>query len=228
MEFSRFEPSLFEFLDELADNNERDWFQANKARYERNVREPCLAFIRAFRKPLEKISPFFVASDRRVGGSLMRVYRDTRFSRDKTPYKTNVGIQFRHELGKDVHAPGFYVHIAAGECFLGVGIWRPDAPTLKKIRHAIADEPGKWKRARNDKKFQSYFELAGESLKTVPRGYAKDHPLADDLRRKDFVAVRHLDEKQVLDDGFLEATATAFAASRPWMRFLCRAAVIPF
>ena len=115
-----FTSRTFRFLRKLAANNDRDWFQANKARYESNVREPCLAFIRAFRKPLERISPFFVASDRRVGGSLMRVYRDTRFSRDKTPYKTNVGIQFRHELGKDVHAPGFYVHIAAGECFLGV------------------------------------------------------------------------------------------------------------
>ena len=110
MEFRGFDPSLFEFLEELADNNHRSWFQNNKERYETVVLEPSLAFIREFASRLKTISPYFVASDRRVGGSLMRVYRDTRFGKDKTPYKTNVGIQFRHEFGKDVHAPGFYVH----------------------------------------------------------------------------------------------------------------------
>ena len=121
-----FQPTIFQFLEELADNNNRPWFQENKRRYEREVLEPCLAFIRAFGPRLKKISRFFVASDRRIGGSLMRVYRDTRFAKDKTPYKTNVGIQFRHEFGRDVHAPGFYVHIAPDECFLAVGVWRPD------------------------------------------------------------------------------------------------------
>ncbi len=148
MEFPGFDASLFQFLEELTDNNNRPWFQANKARYESEVREPSLAFIRAFEPRLKKISPYFVASDRRVGGSLMRVYRDTRFAKDKTPYKTNVGIQFRHEFGKDVHAPGFYVHIAPGECFLAMGVWRPDAESLALVRQAIVDHPDRWKRAR--------------------------------------------------------------------------------
>ena len=128
--FDRFQPSLFEFLEQLADNNNRPWFLENKPRYERDVLEPALAFIRAFEPRLKKISPYFVASDRRVGGSLMRVYRDTRFHKDGEPYKTNVGIQFRHEQGRDIHAPGFYVHIAPGECFLAVGLWRPEPEAL--------------------------------------------------------------------------------------------------
>ena len=124
--FRGFEPQLFQFLEELADNNNRPWFQKNKGRYQREVLEPAMAFIRAFQPRLKRISPSFLASDRRVGGSLQRVYRDTRFFKDGEPYKTNVGIQFRHEQGRDVHAPGFYVHIAPGECFLAVGLWRPE------------------------------------------------------------------------------------------------------
>src|SRR5665811_1482075 len=101
--------------------------------YEREVLEPALAFVHAFGPKLRKISPFFVASDDRVGGSLMRVYRDTRFAKDKTPYKTNVGIQFRHEQGRDVHAPGFYLHISPEECFFAVGCWHPDPDALGRI-----------------------------------------------------------------------------------------------
>ena len=136
MDFTRFEPTLFQFLEELADNNNRPWFQENKQRYERDVLEPCQAFIRAFEARLKKISKFFVASDRRVGGSLMRIYRDTRFSKDKTPYKTNLGIQFRHSLGKDVHAPGYYVHIEPGDAFIGIGMWMPPTAALSMIRES--------------------------------------------------------------------------------------------
>jgi uncharacterized protein (DUF2461 family) len=147
MEFRGFEPGLFQFLEELADNNNRPWFQENKGRYEREVLQPCLAFIHAFRPRLLKISEFFVASDRRVGGSLLRVYRDTRFSGRSEPYKTNAGIQFRHEGGADIHAPGFYVHVAPDECFLALGVWRPDSLSLRKIRQAIVEHctvaPGK-------------------------------------------------------------------------------------
>ncbi len=137
--FPGFEPSLFQFLEELAGNNNRPWFQQNKGRYEREVLEPAMAFIRAFQPRLKRVSPYFVASDRRVGGSLMRVYRDTRFARDSEPLKTNVGIQFRHELGRDIHAPGFYVHIAPDECFLAVGLWRPEPDALGRIRQAIVE-----------------------------------------------------------------------------------------
>ena len=116
-----FSKSTFKFLDQLAANNNRTWFEENKPRYESLIREPALEFIEAMAPALKMFAPHFRADPRKMGGSLMRVYRDARFSRDKTPYKTNIGIQFRHELGKDVHAPGFYVHISTAECFLAVG-----------------------------------------------------------------------------------------------------------
>ena len=228
MEFFGFQPTLFQFLEELADNNNRTWFQENKRRYEDEVLDPSRAFIRGFEPRLKKISPFFVASDRRVGGSLMRVYRDTRFSKDKSPYKTNVGMQFRHELGRAVHAPGFYVHLAPGECFLGVGLWRPDAPALCQIRQAIVDDGARWRRASRDKRFRTYFELSGDSLKRAPRGFSEDDPRIEDLKRIDFVGFCPLTEKQVLDKRFLDRVATLFAASRPFMRFVCEAIRVPF
>ena len=228
MEFRGFDSSIFEFLEQLADNNNRPFFQANKWRYEAEVLDPSLAFIRAFAPKLKKISPHFVASDRRFGGSLMRVYRDTRFAKDKTPYKTNVGIQFRHESGKDVHAPGFYVHIAPGECFLAMGVWRPDSESLRLVRQAIVDHPDRWKRAANDRKFRERFRLDGNSLKTPPRGFPADHPLIDDLKRTDFAGLQELSEQDVLQPDFIDTVADSFAATRTFMRFLCDALHVPF
>jgi uncharacterized protein (TIGR02453 family) len=139
-----------------------------------------------------------------------------------------VGIHFRHEFGKDVHAPGFYVHIAPDECFLAMGLWRPDAASLARIRRAIVDDPPKWKRARDNKKFRSHFDLTGESLKSVPRGFPKDHVMVDDLKRKDFIGVRDLAEEDILDDRFLDTAKSSFMASRAYMRFLCEALSLPF
>lgn len=228
MKFERFHPTLLEFLEQLADNNNRPWFLENKWRYERDVLESSLAFIRAFQPRLARISPYFVASDRRVGGSLMRVYRDTRFARGTDPYKTNVGIQFRHEQGRDIHAPGFYVHIAPGECFLAVGLWRPDPMALGQIRQAIVEWPDRWKRARNDRKFHPRFSLDGGSLKRPPRGFPADHRWIDDLKRTDFIGVEDLTEQDILGKGFLNHVAASFAASRSFMRFLCDALKAPF
>lgn len=228
MEFQKFEMTIFQFLEELSKNNNRPWFQENKLRYEREVLEPSLAFIRAFAPRLKKISPFFVADGRRVGGSLMRVYRDTRFGKDKTPYKTNVGIQFRHEMGRDVHAPGFYIHISPGECFLAVGVWRPDGASLKLIREAILEEPGRWRRAARGKQFRKCFDLDGESLKRPPRDFPADHPLIEDLKLKDHIGLRELEGQDVLDARFLDKVTSSFTAARPFMRFLCEALEVPF
>lgn len=227
-DFNHFDDHYFRFLKQLKKNNNRPWFQENKARYESDVLGPSLEFIRAMRPHLKKISPHFDAIDKRVGGSMMRIYRDTRFAKDKTPYKTNVGIQFRHELGKDVHAPGFYVHLEPIECFLGVGIWHPESDPLRKIRQAIADDPRGWKRTRDNKAFQKHYELAGDSLKKPPRDFDKDHPMITDLKRKDFIAVKRLDEKEVKSGDFVKQVTEAFKASRPFMRFLCDAMAIPF
>ncbi len=158
----------------------------------------------------------------------MRVYRDTRFAKDGEPYKTNVGIQFRHEQGHNIHAPGFYVHIAPQECFLAVGMWRPDPNSLNQVRQAIVEWPDRWRRARDDRKFRGRFSLNGNSLKRPPRGFAADHPMAEDLKRTDFIALEDLEERDVLDKRFLDYVAASFTASRPFIRFLCDALKVPF
>lgn len=216
------------FLDELARNNNREWFAANKHRYEEHVLDVALAFIQSMQAPLAKMAPHFTAVPRRMGGSLMRVYRDTRFSRDKEPYKTNIGIQFRHENARDVHAPGYYLHIEPGEVFLGVGMWRPEPDALAAVRRRIDEKRTEWLKARNDRKFRRHFELGGESLSRPPKGISKDHPLLEDLRRKDFIAARNLEPGAVLQAGFRKQVETAFAAATPFMRFLCKAVGAPF
>lgn len=211
------------FLEELGRHNNREWFEANRRRYEAHVRGPALEFVEAMAPALQAISPNFVAIPKKMGGSLMRVYRDTRFSPDKTPYKTNIGIQFRHALGKDVHAPGFYVHIAPYECFLGVGCWRPEPDALRAIRDRIAGQPAQWLAARDDAGFRQHYALDGDSLSRPPRGYAADHPAIEDLKRKDYIGISPLGWEDVGSHSFAALVAQRFAAAAPFQRFLCEA-----
>ena len=222
-DFKGFRRKTFGFLKELEANNERDWFNANKARYEDAVLEPALDFISAMNPRLEKISDHFEAIPKRVGGSLMRVYRDTRFSKDKTPYKTNIGIQFRHERGKDVHAPGFYLHIESTGCFLAAGMWHPEKDALAAIRDAIVENPARWKRVRDGKRFRGFFDLGGQSLKRPPRGYPQDHRFVEDLKRKDHIAVCDISRAEVAKPEFVDGVSARFAASKAYMGLLCEA-----
>lgn len=221
--YARFKPETLAFLRELAVNNNRDWFAANKQRYEEQVLDVALRFIQAMQDPLRRMAPHFVAVPKRMGGSLMRVYRDTRFSKNKTPYKTNIGIQFRHEKAKDVHAPGFYVHIDPEDVFLGAGMWHPDPDALAAVRKRIDSKQAEWLRVRDDRKFRANFELGGDALSRPPKGYAKDHPLIADIRRKDFIAVRNLDLDAPLDRHFQKTVEASFSAAVPFMSFLCSA-----
>lgn len=199
------------FLSKIEKNNNRDWFHEHKSDYESLIRTPALNFIDDMANDLSLISPPFSCGGKKVGGSLMRVHRDVRFSKDKPPYKTNIGIQFRHEMGKDIHAPGFYLHIEPGDCFIGVGIWKPDSTALGKIRDSIVERDKYWLAAINDNRFKKNFDLGGESLKTAPRGYDKSHPQIEDLRRKDFIAISHVDDKTVLSKNFKQFVANRFS-----------------
>ncbi|MSP60278.1 MAG: DUF2461 domain-containing protein [Myxococcales bacterium] len=223
-----FTSSLFQFLRELRDHNDRAWFQANKARYESEVRDPALRFISDFGPRLRRLSEHFMADPRPVGGSLMRIHRDTRFAKDKSPYKTNVGIQFRHDAGKDVHAPGFYLHLDPDSVFAGVGLWQPDPPTLAKLRGALVDGPEHWKKAISGKRFLASWALEGESLKRPPAGFAADHPLIADLKRKDFIAASRFTEKEACSPHFLDEFADRLAGSKPLMEFLTGAIGLPW
>ncbi len=227
-QFQGFPRGCLPFLRQLAKNNNRPWFNENKQRYEDCVRHPALAFIADMDAEIRKLSPNFLALPRKVGGSLMRVYRDTRFANDKTPFKTNVGIQFRHESGKDVHAPGFYVHIEPGNCFLGAGIWRPERPVLNTIREFIADNPNAWRQATRTGGFKKRWALAGESLVRPPRGFDPEHPLLDDLKRKDFIALMHFDEAEIGEPGFTRFAGRHFKDAAELMAYLCMAVDVDY
>ncbi len=219
--------ALFDFLRELKENNDRGWFEANRERYVGQVRDPMLDFIAAFGEPLAAISPHFRADPRANGGSLFRIYRDTRFSRDKTPYKTNVGAHFRHAAGKDAHAPGFYLHLEPGRCFAGCGIWRPGGEAVGHIRDAIAGRPRVWRRVTGAS-FCETFALMGESLKRPPRGYDADHPLIEDLKRKDFIARAEVSEADAIAPDFLDRFTGIARSGGPFVRFLSEALGVPF
>lgn len=229
-----FSPDTLSFLRELRAHNDRTWFEANRARWEAHGKAPLLAFVRAFRPHLGAISPRYLADDRSTGGSAFRIHRDTRFSKDKSPYKTHVAAQFRHEAVKGaanevVHAPGFYCHISPdgpGEMegsFAGFGTWHPEGGALAAIRKRIVERPAEWAEVRAGQPL-----LAGESLKRVPTGFDPGHPHAEDLRRKDFIVVRPFTEAEVVAPEFVDRFAAEARAAAPLMQFLCAAVGLPW
>ncbi len=226
--FTGFPPGTLRFLRELERNNDREWFAVNKPRYEALVREPALDFIATMGPKLLSISDHFVALPKKTGGSLMRVYRDTRFGKDKTPYKTNIGIQFRHEVAKDIHAPGYYLHIDNAGCFLAAGVWRPDSAALAMIRNRIAENPAAWRKAASGRAFGKCFTLGGESLKRPPRGFSADAPYLEDLKRKDFIAAMDFSAKAAQAPDFVQSVASIYRKATPFMAFLCAALEIDF
>ena len=225
-----FTDATFAFLEDLADHNERDWFKANQERFEKHVREPALAFIEDAGAPLMKVSPHLVADPRKVGGSLFRIQRDTRFGKDKTPYKTHVGIQFRHVATMDdVHAPGLYLHIDPAGSYAGGGLWRPATADAYAIRQAIADDPAGWKKAAYAKRFTDTFTLTDhDRLVRVPKGFDPEHPYVDDIRRKDFTAGARLTKTSVTSTTFLADYLAMVRTARPFLAFLCDAVGVAF
>ena len=226
-----FSPAVFKFLNELEQNNEKAWWEENKERYISVIREPALEFINDFGSSLGKISAHFTADSRTVSGSLMRPYRDLRFSKDKTRYKTNVGIQFRHEAGKDIHAPGFYLHLEPRACFAGVGLWHPETAVARQIRHSINDDPGGWKKAAKGKAFRNVWSTSqndDEMLKRVPKELDPDGPYADDLRMKSFIAGARISQREVTSAGFDTQLAAMFTKASNFTSFLCEAIGVPF
>ena len=223
-----FTNATFTFLSDLTTHNNRDWFQQNKHRYEDHLKEPAIRFIIDFGPHLKEISEHFRADPRPVGGSMFRIYRDMRFTGDKTPYKTHLGIQFRHDHGRDVHAPGFYLHLETSGSFAGAGMWRPDAESLKRVREAITEDPQAYKRAVGTEGFEGTYSLEGDRLKRMPRGFDAEHPLADDLKRKDFVGVARISKTMATGSDLPHQLAAVFRESIPFMKFLCGAIGVPF
>jgi uncharacterized protein (TIGR02453 family) len=217
-----FQPDLFRFLRQLKRHNDRDWFAKNKVRYQQVVVEPAMQFIGGFDLHLAKLSTHFVADARPTRGSLFRIYRDTRFSSDKVPYKTHIGIHFSHESGKDAHAPVFYLHLEPDGCFAAAGVWHPDTPALTKIRTAIVGQPQQWTKLRRK------LELEGESLTRPPKGFDTSHPLIEDLKRKDFVTSVALAENRVCAPTFMRDFTAACRTMVPLVEFTTRALGLKF
>jgi uncharacterized protein (TIGR02453 family) len=223
-----FTVELFRFLRALRRNNNREWFQANKWRYEQYVRDPFLKFIEDFGPRLHAISPHFVADARPSGGSLLRIYRDMRFRPNQKPYQTRMAAHFPHTGWKQMHAPGFYLHLDPEQSFLGMGLWHPDANTRASIREAIVTNPENWKKATKAKSFTTQCRLDGDVMKRLPPGTDPNHPFAADLMRKDFTCGSEFSEKQVCSPAFLDTVTKKCQAAAPFMEFLTKAVGLPW
>jgi len=225
---SYFSTKSFALMREFARNNNREWFAANKARFEETLRDPFLRLIGDLAAPLEKISQHFSADARAQGGSMFRIYRDTRFSKDKTPYKTWLGARLHHERAKQVAAPTFYMHIQPGSSFVGGGLWHPEAPTLQRVRDFLVDNPATWKKAVRSKKFASTFEIGGDALSRPPRGYDPNHELIDDIKRKDFAAWREFGDREACSAELPHILVDGCKGVAPMIDYLCAALDLEF
>lgn len=224
-----FSDAAFKFLRGLARHNDRVWFQANKDRYDTHVRAPFQRLLTDLQPDVLAVSPHYRADPKPVGGSLFRIQRDTRFANDKTPYKSWQGARIFHARGRQVEAPSFYLHLQPGNCFVGAGLWHPQPATQRQVRQFIFDNPGSWKAAAHAPAFRRRFELDDdEKLVRVPRGFPPDFECIDDLKRRNFVALRALEDEVVTGPRLRKTLATDLAALGPFVDYLCAALDLEF
>ena len=237
-----FTPATFKFLRALARNNNREWFTAHKSDYEEQLKAPFLRLIEDLAEPLKGISARYVANPKPVGGSLFRIYKDTRFSSDKTPYKTHAGASFYHQatratargeegrgaMGR-LDAPVFYLHVQPGECFAGGGVWHPLPETLARVRNYMLNNPASWKAATRSPAFRKTFgKLGGDSLSRPPRGFDPAHELIEDLKRKDFVCSSPLSNEELCSPKLVGTLIARYKAAAPFADWLCGALDLEF
>jgi uncharacterized protein (TIGR02453 family) len=211
-----FDDGTLAFLRELKKHNDRDWFSRNKPRYEESVKEPLLQFISDAGPELRRISPKLVADPRPVGGSMFRIYRDVRFSKDKSPYKPYAAAHF--PLGSGTGGPGYYLHVEPGGSILAGGMWRPEPPALQSIRERISARPKEWAKARGD-----LDDAEDETLKRPPRGFSPDDPMIEDIKRKSFTASIPLTDEQVTRADLMKTFVRGCERLAPLVAFLAAA-----
>ena len=212
-----FDEETFAFLDDLAHHNDRTWFKENKERYDRAVKEPFLQFIADAGPALHKLSRNLVADPSPTGGSMFRIHRDIRFSKDKRPYKTYAGAHFQLG-GKGVHGPGYYLHLQPGGSFIAGGMWMPEPEVLHRVRERIAARPSDWRRVRET------LDDPEDALKRPPRGFDPDHPMIEDIKRKSFTSSERLSESELTGPRAMQAYVRSCTEIAPLMRFLAAAA----
>jgi uncharacterized protein (TIGR02453 family) len=226
--FEGFSDDFFRFYADLKKNNNRVWFNENKPRYISAVVDPMCAFIVAMAPRLEKISSHYVADPKPHGGSMFRIYRDTRFSKDKTPYKTHAACHFRHRAGKDAHAPGFYAHFEMDRLFFGGGIWRPPSRHLTAIRERIVDNPSEWAKIKSARAVIDRGGIGGDGLVRPPRGFDPEHRHIEDLKRKSFFLMTEADPDLLNSPELINQVAAAFRAASRLNRFVTEALELPY
>ena len=224
-----FSDASFRFLRALARHNDKTWFTANKQKYEDHVRQPFLRLLTDLQPDLAALSTEFRSDPKTVGGSLFRIYRDARFSNDKSPYKPWQGARLYHQRRKQVPAPSFYLHLQPDACFVGAGLWHPEPVTQRRIRQFIVDNPGGWKATAHAPKFRARFDFGdNEMLARPPRGFPADFEFIEDLKHKNFVFLRALDNETVTGTRLRQVLAADLATLAPFVDYLCAALDLEF
>ncbi len=207
----KIQPTTLQFLSDLSANNNREWFQANKGRYEA-AQENMKQFVKVVESALGE-------TDHLEGTTLFRIYRDVRFSKDKSPYKNNFGIGFTRATKR--LRGGYYLHIEPGASFVGGGFWQPNNEDLKRIRDEFVLDSQPIRQIMAEATFQKYFgTIDGDELKGAPRGYDKDSPALDLIRKKSFTVQRNFTDEEVTSDQFLLETKRTFEAMRPYFDYM--------
>lgn len=224
-----FTDQSFRFLRGLARDNSREWFAAHKADYDAHVREPFQRLIADLQPALREVSPHFRSEPKGVGGSLFRIHRDTRFSGDKTPYKTWQGARLFHERHRQMPAPSWYLHLQPGHCFVAAGLWHPESPTLRKLRQFIVDNPASWKAAAHAPAFRKRYTMEdSEMLTRPPRGFDPAFECIDDLKHRNFVALRAIDDAVMTGPRLRQAIEKDLHGLAPFVDYLCAALDLEF
>ena len=215
--FDGFPPEGLKFLKQLKKNNNREWFKAHKEEYENFVKLPMQAFVAALSGVMSKIAPEIDVHPKR---SMFRIYRDTRFSKNKTPYKTHVASVF-HPRGHWQESAGYYVHVEPGAIYVGGGLYMPDSAQLKKIRTALVERPKDFLSIVEETKFVKRFGgIEAEKLSRIPHGFPKDHWMGEWLKYKQFYAGVEWEDKECLSGGFVKKVAGVYRDLLPFIRFL--------
>jgi len=227
--FTGFRPDAIQFLVDLSENNDRSWFQPRKGEYERLLKEPLEALISTL---AERFAARGIPLRADPSKSPFRIYRDVRFSKDKSPYKTNLGASFpwvseapgdggTRSHTTNVHASGGYFHLSPGEIYVGGGIWHPEKPWLEAFRRRVLDEPGRVRKLVDEPEFKATFgSLGGDSLVRVPTGFPPDHPDVELLKLKDVTFGRRLSDAEAMSPGLPDVIADTFQTALPVMRYL--------
>jgi len=216
-------PLILKFLKALAKNNNREWFEKNKPMY-LEAKAAFDVFVAAQLTELIKLDESLAGLDPKK--LTFRIYRDVRFSKDKRPYKTNFGAAFS-ATGKGLGRPGYYVHVEPGQSFVAGGLFQPEPEVVSKVRQEIDYNGSRLKKIMSGKNFAELFPgfWDEDKLKTVPKGYAKDHPYIDWLKLKSFIVTHEMKDKVVLDKNFVKTTTRAFKVVKPLNDFLAEALV---